>query len=134
MRDETSSGGQVIPDVHDEQQANELNLEIFLDFQLDRGGGIAWFSPVTPARGIDAQKQMALARQIMERYGVDFMTGLSINGRDMLNVMPLLYDRGEPGRIEQVRECFFALIDAFEAAGYGLYRTLEGSGAAAVLR
>ena len=118
-----ASGAHLIQDVHAGAQINELDLQAFSILNWVGGGGLTWFSPVTPTRGADAARQMSLARQIFERHDCDFMTGVAINPREMLNVMPIIYDRQQPGRIEQVRACFTELVDEFGAAGYGLYRT-----------
>jgi len=117
------SGATVVPDIHDPMQVNELTLSAFSLLNWKGGHGLVWFSPVTPARGADAARQMDMARTIMDDHGVDFMTGLTANGREMLNVMPIVYDRGNAEETARVRACLFKLFDAFEAAGYGFYRT-----------
>lgn len=118
-----AAGATLVPDISDPMEVNELTLQAFKSFNWTGGGGLAWFSPVTPMRGADAQRQMTLARGIMDRHGVDFMTGMTCNGREGLNVMPMLFDRTDPDAVARHRACFEALIDAFAAAGYGLYRT-----------
>jgi len=62
----------------------------------------------------------------MDAHGVDFMTGMTLNGREALNVMPLVYDRSDDAATARHRSCFEALIDAFASAGYGFYRTGVG--------
>ena len=120
------AGGRLVPDVFDPMQVGELSLRTFSIFNYTGGNGLAWFSPVTPMRGRDAAKQMSLARQIMDAHGVDFMTGMTLNGREALNVMPLVYDRSDDAATARHRSCFEALIDAFASAGYGFYRTGVG--------
>jgi len=117
------SGGRLIPDVHDPMQVNELTLQAFSLLNWVGGHGLAWFSPVTPMRGPDAARQMLMARGIMDRHGVDFMTGMTLNGREGLNVMPMVFDRSDPDATARHRACFDALVDAFARAGYGFYRT-----------
>ncbi len=118
-----ASGAGVIPDAVDEAQINVLSLKSFALFDWIGGGGLAWFAPVAPARGADVKRQFDMARPIFEKYGLDFMVGTAFGAREVLNVMPLLYDRREPGRIAEVRACFDELIGAMSAAGFGLYRT-----------
>lgn len=122
-RELEKSGATVIPNVHDPMQSNELSLQTFSLFNWVGGGGLAWFSPVAPTRGADCARQTALARGVMERHGIDFMTGMTINGREVLNVMPMVFDRGNPAATRSARQCFNELIDTFAGAGYGFYRT-----------
>ena len=120
------AGARLIPDVHDAMSSGELTLSSFTLLNWTGGHGLAWFSPVSPMRGADMAKQMRMAREIMDAHGFDFMTGVSLVGREALNVMPLVFDRGDPEATERARACFSALIEAFGAAGYGLYRTGVG--------
>jgi len=117
------SGATLIPDVRDGTQINELTLKSFALFNWVGGNGLAWFAPVAPARGRDVKRQFDLAESILSKYDLDFMTGSQFGTREVLNVIPLIYDRRTPGRIDQVRVCFNELIDAFGRAGYGFYRT-----------
>lgn len=122
-RELEKSGATVIPGIHDPMQSNELSLQTFSLFNWVGGGGLAWFSPVAPTRGADCARQTALARGVMERHGIDFMTGMTINGREVLNVMPLVFDRTDPAIRRAARDCFNELVDVFAANGYGFYRT-----------
>lgn len=117
------SGGRLVPDVYDPMQIGVLSLRDFSLLNFVPGGGLAWFSPVTPMRGHDAAKQMTMARAIMDAHGVDFMTGMTLNGREALNVMPMVFDRTDAAATARHEACFEALIEAFGAAGYGFYRT-----------
>lgn len=117
------SGGRLVPDVPDPMQVGTLSLQTFALLNFVPGGGLAWFSPIAPMRGADVARQMALAREIMGRHGVDFMTGMTLNGREGLNVMPMLFDRTDDDAVRRNKACFDALITGFGDAGYGLYRT-----------
>ncbi len=117
------SGATLVLDAHDPMQVNELSLQTFSLFNWSGGGGLCWFSPVAPTRGADVVRQTELARSIMNKHGVDFMTGMTINGREILNVMPLVFDRSDPAATARVRTCFGELLTAFSAQGYGIYRT-----------
>ena len=117
------SGAHVIPDIDDPMAVNKLTLKSFSLLNWKGGHGLIWFSPVAPARGKDVARQMALAERVTTRHGLDFMTGLTANGREMLNVIPIVYDRENLDERARARACMFELLDAFEAAGYGLYRT-----------
>jgi 4-cresol dehydrogenase (hydroxylating) len=65
---------------------------------------------------------MAVARPIMAAHGIDFMTGATMDGREMLNVMPLVFDRGDAAATAAADACMRALYDAFAAKGWGFYR------------
>lgn len=116
------AGATVIPNVPDPMQVGVLGLETFTLFDWIGGGGLAWFSPVCPARGSEAAAQMALAQQIMEQHGIDFMTGATMDGREMLNVMPLVFDRTDRNATAMADACLRALYAAFGARGWGFYR------------
>ena len=120
------SGAVVIPDIHDPMQSNELSLQTFRLLNWTNGGGLAWFSPISPNRGADMRKQHLLAKAIMQDYGVDFMTGATANGRELENVMPIVFDRSNEEESRRVDTCFRRLVREFAAAGYGIYRTGTG--------
>lgn len=122
-RELEAAGGRVIFDVHDPMQSNELSLQSFKLLNWVPGGGLVWFSPVCPTRGADMLKQNELARRIMVKHGLDFMTGATVNGREMLNVMPIVYNHADEAQRRTVKACFHELVEAFSQAGYGLYRT-----------
>src|SRR5450631_1435921 len=118
-----SQGARLVLDFHDPMQSNELSLRAFSLFNWNAGGGLCWFSPVAPNRGADVVRQTGLARRIMDAHGIDFMTGMTINGRDILNVMPLVFNRGDAAETARARACFDELLTAFAGSGYGFYRT-----------
>jgi 4-cresol dehydrogenase (hydroxylating) len=118
-----AAGATVVGDIEDPMQSNVLSLQTFKLLNWSAGGGLAWFSPVCPTRGADMQRQCALAKSIMDRHGVEMMIGATVNGREMLNVMPIVYDRADAGEKARVKRCMHELIDAFATAGYGFYRT-----------
>lgn len=121
-----AAGATLIPDAKDEQQINELTLKSFALFNWIGGGGLTWCAPVAPMRGADMQRQLELAQSITDRHGVDFMVGTAFGERAALNVMPLIYDRGDTEQMARVRACYVELVDAMAAAGFGMYRTSVG--------
>ncbi len=118
-----AGGARLVLDIDDPMQRNGLSLQAFTLFNWVGGGGLCWFSPVAPNRGADVVRQTELARRIMDAHGVDFMTGMTVNGRDILNVMPIVFNREDPHETARVRACFDELLTAFAADGYGFYRT-----------
>ena len=120
------SGALVVPDIYDALQSSVLSLDTFSLLNWSSGGGLAWFSPVCPNRGSDMRTQHILAKNIMADHGLDFMTGATINGRALENVMPIVYDRTSEEETQRVHQCFEQLVTQFAANGYGLYRTGTG--------
>ncbi len=110
------SGANLTPDIHDPMEVGELSLSAFSLLNWVGGHGLAWFSPVSPMRGADVARQMAMGRAIMEKHGIDFMTGMTLNGREALNVMPMVFDRSDPAATGRCRACFEDLISSFSAA------------------
>jgi 4-cresol dehydrogenase (hydroxylating) len=117
------SGAVVIPDIHDPMQVNELSLETFRLLNWTEGGGLAWFAPVCPNRGADMRNQHLLAKSIMSDHGLDFMTGATCIGREIENVMPLVFNPASAEESQRADACMRRLIREFTAAGYGIYRT-----------
>ena len=113
-------------DGRDEQATNDLTLKSFALFNYTGGGGLAWFSPVSPMRGADMKRQFDLVRQVMDRHGVDFMVGVAFGERAALNVMPIAFDRGDAEWMQRVHDCYGELVDEVTAAGFGIYRRRSG--------
>jgi 4-cresol dehydrogenase (hydroxylating) len=104
-------------------QVNELTMQAFTLLNWIGSGGLAWFSPVAPCTGADVARQNRLAREIMDAHGMDFFSGATLNGREVLNVMPIVYNRDDAEERRRARSCFDELLTRFAAAGYGVYRT-----------
>lgn len=117
-----ASGARVVLDYHEGAQVNELNLNGFSLLNWVGGGGLAWLSPVSPARGSDALKQRDLAKSVLAHHGFDYLATPTIDVRDLHHVVALVFDRTNPGALERARSCFRELAAAFANSGYGLYR------------
>ena len=118
-----ASGAKLISGIHDPMQVNELTMQAFTLLNWIGSGGLAWFSPVAPCTGADVARQNNLARAIMDAHGMDFFSGATLNGREVLNVMPIVYNRDDADERCRARACFDELLTRFAAAGYGVYRT-----------
>jgi len=118
-----ASGAKLIAGIHDPMQVNELTLQAFSLLNWIGSGGLAWFSPVAPCIGAEVAKQNRLARSIMDDHGIDYFSGATLNGREVLNVMPMVYDRSDRESVQRTRRCFEALLTRFGTEGYGIYRT-----------
>jgi 4-cresol dehydrogenase (hydroxylating) flavoprotein subunit len=101
----------------------DMNLKEFSLYNWRGGGGSMWFAPVSQARGSETLKQVALAKRILTKYGLDYTGEFIVGMRDMHHILDMLFDRTDPEQTKAAYDCFNELIDAFAAEGYGTYRT-----------
>jgi len=88
-----------------------------------RGGGSVWFSPVSQAKGSETLKQMKTAKEILGKYGFDYVGEFIVGWRDMHHIIDLLYDRSDPQEMHKAYACYDELLQTFAKEGYGVYRT-----------
>lgn len=100
-----------------------MDLREFALYNWRGGGGSLWFAPVSQARGSETLKQMALAKQILAKHGLDYTGEFIVGMRDMHHILDMLYDRTNPEQVKAAYACFDELITRFAAEGYGSYRT-----------
>ena len=98
------------------------NLQEFGLYNWRGGGGSMWFAPVSQARGSECDKQRRLAKQILNKYGLDYVGEFIVGWRDMHHVIDVLYDKSDPDEMERADACFNELLDVFESEGYAVYR------------
>lgn len=98
------------------------NLQEFGLYNWRGGGGSMWFAPVSQARGSETDKQAKLAKDILKKYGLDYVSEFIVGWRDMHHIIDVLYDRSDEEETERARQCFIELLDEFEARGYAVYR------------
>ncbi len=101
----------------------DMNLGEFGLYNWRGGGGSMWFAPVSQARGTETLKQFTLAKEIMSKYGFDYVAEFIVGWRDMHHVIDLLYDRTNAEETKKANACFTELLERFADAGYGSYRT-----------
>ncbi|MEO0031419.1 MAG: hypothetical protein RIS94_1177 [Pseudomonadota bacterium] len=130
----TASGGEVMTEAemegnpwfhhHKTLMQGGLNLdEIGLLRWRGAGGGLAWFAPVAAARGNEAERQTALAKEILEKYGFDYTAAYAIGWRDLHHIIALLFDKSDPAQHQKADECYRELVTRFGAQGWASYRT-----------
>ncbi len=100
-----------------------MDLREFNLYNWRGGGGSLWFAPVCPARGSETLKQMAMAKRILTKYGLDYTGEFIVGMRDMHHILDMLFDRTDPEMTKAAYQCFDELITTFSAEGYGSYRT-----------
>jgi len=130
----TASGGEVMtsaemegnPWFHHHQTLMQggLNLdEIGLLRWRGAGGGLAWFAPVAAAKGVEAEQQTKLARQILDKHGFDYTAAYAIGWRDLHHIIALLYDKSDPEQEKKADACYRELVTSFGKKGWASYRT-----------
>ncbi|WP_432696679.1 FAD-binding oxidoreductase [Marinobacterium sp. YM272] len=98
------------------------NLQEFGLYNWRGGGGSMWFAPVSQARGSECDKQYGLAKQILNKHGLDYVGEFIVGWRDMHHVIDVLYDRTNDEERARAEACFNELLDEFEKRGYAVYR------------
>ncbi|HTV51000.1 MAG TPA: FAD-binding oxidoreductase [Steroidobacteraceae bacterium] len=122
LRTFEASGARVVLDYHEGSQVNELDLNGFSLLNWVGGGGLAWLTPVSAARGADAVKQRDLAKGVLAQHGFDYLAAPTVGMRDLHHQVALVFDRTNPDALRRARACFRELASAFADNGYGLYR------------
>jgi 4-cresol dehydrogenase (hydroxylating) len=87
------------------------------------GGGLAWFAPVAPAKGSETERQIALAKQILGKYGFDYTSAFAIGSRELHHIIALLYDKSDPEDEKRADACYKELVTGFGEKGWASYRT-----------
>jgi 4-cresol dehydrogenase (hydroxylating) len=100
-----------------------MDLREFNLYNWRGGGGSLWFAPVCQARGSETLKQMAMAKRILTKHGLDYTGEFIVGMRDMHHILDMLFDRTDPEMTKAAYQCFDELITEFSAEGYGSYRT-----------
>jgi 4-cresol dehydrogenase (hydroxylating) len=98
------------------------NLQEFGLYNWRGGGGSMWFAPVSQARGSECDKQVKLAKTILNKHGLDYVGEFIVGWRDMHHVIDVLFDRSNPEETKRANACFNELLDEFEKEGYAVYR------------
>jgi hypothetical protein len=107
-RDRIAAG---TPDLHELRWVN----------WVPNGAHVA-FSPVSPIRGADAARLLALARKRHEEFGIDLFPAFCVGLREMHLIVEIVFDRADPARRKAAVECLRAMVDDAAACGYGEYR------------
>ena len=77
---------------------------------------------MSQARGSECDAQYGLAKQILNKHGLDYVGEFIVGWRDMHHVIDVLYDRSSPEETQRANACFNELLDEFEKRGYAVYR------------
>ena len=100
----------------------DMTLQEFGLYNWRGGGGSMWFAPVCAARGDETIQQTQLAKQILGKYGFDYVAEYIVGMRDMHHIIDLLFDRTNPDETAAAGACFGELLTEFGRRGYAVYR------------
>ena len=87
------------------------------------GGGMVAFAPVAPAKGEETKRQTALAKEILAKYDFDYAPAYAVGGRELHNIIFLLYDKSDPAEEKKADACVREMITRFGEKGWAAYRT-----------
>ncbi|KAH6685763.1 hypothetical protein F5X68DRAFT_222685 [Plectosphaerella plurivora] len=110
MRDETLRG---IPNTY------ELG---WLNWTCEKGS-LLGFSPISPATGVDANKQYEMVKRRFTEFGFDYIGTFVVGWRELHHIVCLTFDKTNPEQRKAAHRCIELLIDDAAAEGYGEYRT-----------
>jgi 4-cresol dehydrogenase (hydroxylating) len=87
------------------------------------GGGHINVSPICPASGPDAWAQYQMARDLCRRHGQDIMSDIIVGGRELHQILMIVFDRDSAEAKRQCLNLAVALVAEAAARGWGVYRT-----------
>lgn len=90
------------------------NLQEFGLYNWRGGGGSMWFAPVSQARGSECDKQRPWPKDILNKYGFDYVGEFIVGWRDMHHVIDVLYDRSNEEATKRANACFNELLDVLK--------------------
>lgn len=121
ITEEASRGSQAL-EYRFDLMKGKPNLGEFGLYNWRGGGGSIWFAPVSQAKGSETLKQMKMAKEILGKYGFDYVGEFIVGWRDMHHVIDLLYDRSDETQTKNAYACYDELLHTFAKEGYGMYR------------
>jgi 4-cresol dehydrogenase (hydroxylating) len=72
---------------------------------------------------VEAERQTALAKEIVEKHGFDYTAAYAIGWRDLHHIIALLFDKADPAQEQKADACYRELVTRFGAQGWASYRT-----------
>lgn len=97
------------------------------------GCGLLWLAPVSPHRGQDIDRLLAVVEPLFARHSFDALLTLSLlNGRAIALVSTIAFNAEDHDEAQAAADCYAALRQAATAAGYPPYRLASGAMASAI--
>jgi 4-cresol dehydrogenase (hydroxylating) len=123
IQDEDDLAGNPTFDYRAKLMRGEMTLKEFGLYNWRGGGGSAWFAPVAQAKGSEGLQQMELAKEILGKYGFDYVAEYIVGWREGHHIIDLLFDKTNAEETERANQCFDELLSEFSERGWGSYRT-----------
>jgi len=86
------------------------------------GAGTVWFLPTTPMVGAIANEHQRLSREILGRFGFEYIAEYICGPRASRALHPMIFNREDPDERRRAGECYRALLKAYSDAGYPISR------------
>ncbi|KAM5369630.1 hypothetical protein ACJZ2D_008889 [Fusarium nematophilum] len=86
-------------------------------------GSLLGFSPISPATGVDANKQYEMVKRRFAEFGFDYIGTFVVGWRELHHIVCLTFDKTKSEERKKAHRCIELLIDDAAAEGYGEYRT-----------
>jgi 4-cresol dehydrogenase (hydroxylating) flavoprotein subunit len=87
------------------------------------GDGATWFLPTTPMDGEIAQAHQDLSRRILAEHGFEYMVEFVCGPRAARALHIIVYNRADDAERSRMRDCYAALVEAYDHIGYPIGRT-----------
>ena len=108
--------------IHSDSFIGKPTRDEFPLYEWRPGGGATWILPVTPIHGEIAKEHQRLSRQILERFGFDYICEHVVGSRMSRALHVLVWNREDAEENERATACFQAFIDEYADAGYPISR------------
>lgn len=103
--------------------SGQLDLDEFRLYNWRGGGGSAWFAVSMPAKGEEADRFMRLAKSVMREFDFDYLGGFMVQGREVIAVVDILFDKTDPEQEDKAHKCYAKLMEESGKIGLSVYRT-----------
>ena len=87
------------------------------------GGGATWFLPAAPMVGEVAQLHQETSRRVLTEYGFEYTAEFVCGPRAARALHIIMYNKSDEGERRRMRECYAALVEAYDEIGYPIGRT-----------
>ena len=84
-----------------------------------RGGGHINFTPIAPMRGAKAVEAMGIVREVMNRYGFDYITEYVATFRGLIKLLMVMFDPDDPDDVRRAYDCSREVLLACARIGFG---------------
>ncbi|MBB5686347.1 FAD-binding protein [Sphingobium boeckii] len=108
--------------IHSDSFIGKPTRDEFPLYEWRPGGGATWILPVTPIHGETAKDHQRLSRNILERFGFDYICEHVVGARMSRALHVLVWNREDPEENARADACYKAFIDEYAAAGYPVSR------------